>query len=72
MRSDGPGVVARINAVLKKEGRAERVRRARGGYFVMFGGNAGKLMESGIYGCGYDYEALLGAVRDKIKEGNER
>lgn len=62
-----PGVVARVNATLREEGIAERVRRARG-YFQMYGGRAERCRESGIYGCGYDYHALLHAVRVKLEE----
>lgn len=70
MRADGPGIVAQVNATLREEGIVERVRRARG-YFQLHGGRAGRCMESGIYGCGYDYAALLGAVRVKLEEAHE-
>ena len=70
MRSDGPGVVAQVNATLREEGVTERVRRARG-YFQLHGGRAHRCMETGIYGCGYDYRALIGAVRAKLEEAWE-
>jgi hypothetical protein len=68
MRSETPGVIAQVNATLKAEGIPERVRRARGGYFILYGGRAERCKETGIYGCGLDYAALLGAVRAKLEE----
>jgi hypothetical protein len=67
--------VERVNLELAKQGREERVIRARG-YYMIDRGEAIHLQESGLYGLGgrmlqrteADYRLLAGAVQDKLKE----
>lgn len=71
MRSAAPGIVARVNATLRAEGIAERVRRARG-YYQLHGGRSHRLQETGIYSAPSTYEGLLGCVRVKLEEAYMR
>jgi len=45
----GNGTMARINAALRKAGRAEQLVRGHG-YYYLHGGTAANLPQSGIYG----------------------
>jgi hypothetical protein len=54
------------NDRLRAAGRTERLRRARGGYLCLAGGDASRMRESGIYAVGRDIEParLWAMVRD--------
>jgi hypothetical protein len=57
--------VAEVNRALRKAGIPERIRRARGGYFQVYEGEAANWYESGIYTSslsGLSTELVVGEV----------